>query len=93
MLGVAYAMVTGDDNCGPAAGCAVVVAHRAEHHGVGTALIQQLTAAARAHGLARLTAAVPAENTVMIDILRTLGWSRVGPAGATADLTIELSVS
>ncbi|NGP07373.1 GNAT family N-acetyltransferase [Rhodococcus sp. 14C212] len=92
LLGVAlYRVTCTDENPGPAADCAVVVAHRAQHHGVGTALIQQLTATARAHGVARLTASVPAENSLMLDILRTLGWSRTGPLGATVDLTIGLT--
>lgn len=92
LLGVAHYRVTcTDENPGPAADCAVVVAHRAQHHGVGTALIQHLTATARAHRIARLTASVPAENTVMLDILRTLGWARTSTLGATVDLTIELT--
>ncbi|WP_407107166.1 GNAT family N-acetyltransferase [Rhodococcus aetherivorans] len=92
LVGVAhYMLAAATHSAGPVAECAVLVPHRAQRHGVGTALIQHLTEAARAHRIARLNASVPAENTVMLEVLHMLGWTRTGPLGATVQADIELS--
>lgn len=76
------------DEDGPAGDCAVVVAHRLQHHGIGTALIRQLTRIARGRGLPRLSAAVLAQNTPMLTVLDELGWSRTpAPAGPIVERT------
>ncbi|OOL29342.1 hypothetical protein GQ85_26625 [Rhodococcus rhodochrous] len=91
LVGVAhYTLAAATHSAGPVAECAVLVPHRAQHHGVGTALIQHLTETARAHGIARLNASVPAENTVMLEVLHTLGWTRTGPLGTTVQADIVL---
>lgn len=54
---------------------ALVVAHEYQSHGIGTMLLTRLVDAARAHGIGRMTAEVLTENTLMLEVIRDLGWA------------------
>ncbi|WP_341482787.1 GNAT family N-acetyltransferase [Rhodococcus aetherivorans] len=75
------------------ADCTLVVDHDAQYHGIGAALVRQLTARACALGALQARARVPAANTALLEVLHSLGWSRTGPAGPTVEMTCALSGS
>ncbi|MFZ2176370.1 MAG: GNAT family N-acetyltransferase [Rhodococcus sp. (in: high G+C Gram-positive bacteria)] len=54
---------------------AIVVDHDEQLHGIGTLLLTRLTDEARRHGIQQLRAEMLAENTVVLQLLRDLGWS------------------
>ncbi|MCE3555153.1 GNAT family N-acetyltransferase [Pseudonocardia sp. RS11V-5] len=73
------------------AGIALVVAHGAQHNGVGTLLIEELVKRARAAGLRMLLALVAAENADVLRVLYDLGLPVVRLAsGSDLLLGIEL---
>lgn len=53
---------------------ALVVDHRHHMRGVGSVLLRELTRMAVRNGLHRLTGEVLAENHMMVEVLRHLGW-------------------
>jgi GNAT superfamily N-acetyltransferase len=56
---------------------AVAVTDEWQHRGVGTLLLDELTARAREEGIQRFTALVLAENRAMLEMLRKRGDARV----------------
>lgn len=63
------------DRIGPAsAEVAFVVADEWQGHGIATALLLQLAAYARAHGITRFVAITMASNTRMLEVLRHCGY-------------------
>lgn len=80
------------------AGCAevaITVADDAQGDGIGTLLLQELVAGARAFGLAQLSALVLADNGPMLDVFGQLGLERTVslPSEAEVDVVVDRSAS
>jgi len=74
LIGVANYVVAKDDP--HAAEVAIAVAHDDHRAGVGTALFKQLGRIAASHGIRCFTADVLAENNLMRQVVRDIGWPR-----------------
>jgi Acetyltransferase (GNAT) family len=74
LIGVANYVVAKDDP--HAAEVAIAVAHDDHRAGVGTALFKQLGQIAASHGIRCFTADVLAENNLMRQVVRDIGWPR-----------------
>lgn len=55
--------------------CAVLVCDRFQHNGLGTELCRRLLAIARAEGVQRVVSTILAENTIMREICKRVGFS------------------
>ncbi|HUO36976.1 MAG TPA: GNAT family N-acetyltransferase [Mycobacterium sp.] len=71
LIGVASYVASDDPG---EAEMAVAVAHRDHLRGVATVLLRNLAEAARRRGIRYFTAYVLAENTLMLKVLRDIGW-------------------
>ena len=71
LIGVANYVRLGESD---SAEFAVAVAHKDHLHGVGTALLRHLADVARRRSIRIFTADVLAENALMLQVLRDLGW-------------------
>jgi L-amino acid N-acyltransferase YncA len=69
---------------------AVAVADDVQRRGIGTALMQQLIACARANGFHLLTATTLWENRSARALMRTTGFQARGSSGAEIELALEL---
>lgn len=93
LVGVANYVVTGTNAAGLlGAEFALVVVHDLQEHGVGTMLIRRLASIAYERGVRRMTAEILAENALMLNVFRDLGWSRaLRHDGTVVHLDLDLS--
>lgn len=71
LIGVANYVRSGESDT---AEFAVAVAHKDHLHGVGTALLRHLADVARRRNIRFFTADILAENDLMLQVVRDLGW-------------------
>ncbi|MDT2007595.1 GNAT family N-acetyltransferase [Rhodococcus opacus] len=93
MVGVANYVSPADqpDSNSPLVEFALVVDHEYQSHGIGTTLLTHLVDAARAHRVERMTAVVLAENSLMLELIRDLGWAHaLRRDGTTLHLDLDL---
>jgi ribosomal protein S18 acetylase RimI-like enzyme len=69
---------------------AVAVADEHQRRGLGTKLVRELVAQARANGLDRLTASTQAWNFAALRLLRRAGFSVAGSDGGVVELELAL---
>jgi RimJ/RimL family protein N-acetyltransferase len=69
---------------------AVTVADEWQRRGIGTALTRRIVQAARANGIARLTATTMWENAPALMLLKRLGFRPCGSANGLLDLALAL---
>ncbi|MDI9913846.1 GNAT family N-acetyltransferase [Rhodococcus sp. IEGM 1379] len=89
--GVANYVVTDTTPGCISAEIALAVASHEQQHGIGTALVLRLGAAAYFRGVAHLTAEILAENTLMLAIITEQGWGdALHRHGAAVHFDLEL---
>jgi acetyltransferase len=87
IVGVARFVFTGSRT----AELAITVGDAWQRQGLGRALLDRLLAAAREHGVTRLTADSLAANRAVAALLRSRGFHRTGPTGVTVSWARELA--
>jgi GNAT superfamily N-acetyltransferase len=69
---------------------AITVGDAWQRHGLGRALLDRLLAAAREHGVTRVTAESLADNRAVAALLRSRGFHRTAPTGVTVGWVRDL---